>query len=181
MPFSIAELASLTVPAPASNASLRSRSSAASSGAPNFPTAAMPFAQGVRPLPDSRGLGRGDRGESDGSGRTRGIYLPNGNRAPSPKFDYKLRWFERLTSYAKTLLASGAPAVLAGDFTAMPTDLRQDAHLPLPKTPEGPMLPGNAAESGECRFSRTAFYSGKHALGAVRLPERAYLGCDSVC
>jgi hypothetical protein len=109
------------------------------------------------------------------------LYLPNGNPAPGPKFDYKLRWFERLTSYAKTLLASGAPAVLAGDFTAMPTDLRQDAHLPLPKTPEGPMLPGNAAESGECRFSRTAFYSGKHALGAVRLPERAYLGCDSVC
>jgi exodeoxyribonuclease-3 len=28
-------------------------------------------------------------------------YLPNGNPAPGPKFDYKLRWFERLTSYAK--------------------------------------------------------------------------------
>ena len=25
------------------------------------------------------------------------LYLPNGNPAPGPKFDYKLRWFERLT------------------------------------------------------------------------------------
>ena len=40
------------------------------------------------------------------------LYLPNGNPAPGPKFDYKLRWFERLTSYAKALLESGAPAVL---------------------------------------------------------------------
>ena len=33
------------------------------------------------------------------------LYLPNGNPAPGPKFDYKLRWFERLTSYASELLA----------------------------------------------------------------------------
>src|SRR5215472_3379712 len=24
------------------------------------------------------------------------LYLPNGNPAPGPKFDYKLRWFDRL-------------------------------------------------------------------------------------
>jgi exodeoxyribonuclease-3 len=48
------------------------------------------------------------------------LYLPNGNPAPGPKFDYKLRWFERLTGYAETLLESGAPAVLAGDFNVMP-------------------------------------------------------------
>jgi exodeoxyribonuclease III len=56
------------------------------------------------------------------------LYLPNGNPAPGPKFDYKLRWFERLTSYAQTLLNSGAPAVLAGDFNVMPTDL--DVYAP---------------------------------------------------
>jgi exodeoxyribonuclease III len=56
------------------------------------------------------------------------LYLPNGNPAPGPKFDYKLRWFERLTSYAKSLLASGVPAVLAGDFNVMPTDL--DVYAP---------------------------------------------------
>jgi exodeoxyribonuclease-3 len=56
------------------------------------------------------------------------LYLPNGNPAPGPKFDYKLRWFERLTGYAQTLLESGAPAVLAGDFNVMPTDL--DVYAP---------------------------------------------------
>ena len=56
------------------------------------------------------------------------LYLPNGNPAPGPKFDYKLRWFERLTEHAKTLLDSGAPVVLAGDFNVMPTDL--DVYAP---------------------------------------------------
>ena len=44
------------------------------------------------------------------------LYLPNGNPAPGPKFDYKLRWFERLSEHAGHLLASGAPTVLAGDY-----------------------------------------------------------------
>src|SRR5213076_2731613 len=51
------------------------------------------------------------------------LYLPNGNPAPGPKFDYKLRWFERLTDYAQSQLDSGAPIVLAGDFNVMPTEL----------------------------------------------------------
>jgi exodeoxyribonuclease-3 len=51
------------------------------------------------------------------------LYLPNGNPAPGPKFDYKLRWFERLMTHAAALLATGAPAVLAGDYNVMPTDL----------------------------------------------------------
>jgi exodeoxyribonuclease-3 len=51
------------------------------------------------------------------------LYLPNGNPAPGPKFDYKLRWFERLTAHAADLLATGAPVVLAGDYNVMPTDL----------------------------------------------------------
>ena len=51
------------------------------------------------------------------------LYLPNGNPAPGPKFDYKLRWFERLTSHAAELLASGKPVVLTGDYNVMPTEL----------------------------------------------------------
>src|SRR4051794_31781606 len=51
------------------------------------------------------------------------LYLPNGNPAPGPKFDYKLRWFDRLTRRAAELLAAGAPVVLAGDYNVMPTDL----------------------------------------------------------
>jgi exodeoxyribonuclease-3 len=56
------------------------------------------------------------------------LYLPNGNPAPGPKFDYKLRWCERFAEYAKTLLASGAPVVLAGDYNIIPTDL--DVYAP---------------------------------------------------
>jgi exodeoxyribonuclease-3 len=51
------------------------------------------------------------------------MYLPNGNPAPGPKFDYKLKWFERLTLHAAELLASGMPTVLTGDYNAIPTEL----------------------------------------------------------
>jgi exodeoxyribonuclease-3 len=51
------------------------------------------------------------------------LYLPNGNPAPGQKFDYKLRWFRRLTDYAAGLLALDVPVVLAGDYNVMPTDL----------------------------------------------------------
>jgi exodeoxyribonuclease-3 len=50
------------------------------------------------------------------------LYLPNGNPRPGPKFDYKLRWFERLVAHARTLHDSGHPVVLAGDFNVVPTD-----------------------------------------------------------
>jgi len=51
------------------------------------------------------------------------IYLPNGNPAPGPKFDYKLRWFERLMKHAEGLLTSDARVILAGDYNVMPTDI----------------------------------------------------------
>ena len=51
------------------------------------------------------------------------LYLPNGNPAPGPRFDYKLRWFDRLATHAAELPATGMPVVLAGDFNVMPTDL----------------------------------------------------------
>ncbi|HZA96196.1 MAG TPA: exodeoxyribonuclease III [Burkholderiaceae bacterium] len=50
------------------------------------------------------------------------IYLPNGNPAPGPKFDYKLAWFERLIRHAQTLYQSGKPTILAGDFNVVPTN-----------------------------------------------------------
>ncbi len=51
------------------------------------------------------------------------LYLPNGNPAPGPKFDYKLQWFERLVKHAKNLLAEDVPVALVGDFNVMPTEL----------------------------------------------------------
>jgi exodeoxyribonuclease-3 len=56
------------------------------------------------------------------------LYVPNGNPAPGPRFDYKLRWFERLTQHAQGLIDSGAPVVLAGDYNVIPTDL--DVYAP---------------------------------------------------
>ncbi len=51
------------------------------------------------------------------------LYLPNGNPTPGPKFDYKLRWFERLTKHASDLLAEDKPVILTGDYNVMPTEL----------------------------------------------------------
>lgn len=56
------------------------------------------------------------------------LYLPNGNPAPGPKFDYKLAWFERLTKHAAKLLDSGKPVLLTGDFNVMPTE--KDVYKP---------------------------------------------------
>lgn len=51
------------------------------------------------------------------------IYLPNGNPAPGPKFDYKLSWFQRLHDYAAKLIRQDVPVILAGDYNVMPTEL----------------------------------------------------------
>jgi exodeoxyribonuclease-3 len=56
------------------------------------------------------------------------LYLPNGNPAPGPKFDYKLAWFKRLAKYAKGLVGLDQPVILAGDYNVIPTEL--DAYKP---------------------------------------------------
>ncbi|HUE78935.1 MAG TPA: exodeoxyribonuclease III [Sphingomicrobium sp.] len=56
------------------------------------------------------------------------LYLPNGNPWPGPKFDYKLKWMDRIDAHAQGLLDSGVPALLIGDFNVIPTD--QDVYKP---------------------------------------------------
>jgi exodeoxyribonuclease-3 len=51
------------------------------------------------------------------------LYLPNGNPAPGPKLDYKLKWFERFAARASSLVNCGSPVILAGDFNVIPTAL----------------------------------------------------------
>jgi exodeoxyribonuclease-3 len=88
------------------------------------------LARGKQPVATRRGLpgdpddthSRYIEAEIDGL-RVGCLYLPNGNPAPGPKFDYKLAWFRRLTSYARTLLTSRSLVVLAGDYNVMPTEL----------------------------------------------------------
>jgi len=88
------------------------------------------LARGAEPVETRRGLpgGRDDPQSRYIEAAVNGVligclYLPNGNPAPGPKFDYKLAWFERLAAHAAGLLATGMPVVLAGDFNVMPTDL----------------------------------------------------------
>ena len=50
------------------------------------------------------------------------IYLPNGNPIGTEKFDYKLRWMERLRAHSAHLLSEERPVVLAGDFNIIPED-----------------------------------------------------------
>lgn len=57
-----------------------------------------------------------------------GLYLPNGNPKPGPKFDYKLAWMARLDAHLKTLVDLKAPVVVLGDFNVIPTD--QDVYKP---------------------------------------------------
>jgi exodeoxyribonuclease-3 len=93
------------------------------------------LARGVKPVERRRGLPADPDDthsryiEAEISGLIVGcLYLPNGNPAPGPKFDYKLRWFERLISYSKALLSDGAPAILCGDYNVVPTPI--DAVVP---------------------------------------------------
>lgn len=51
------------------------------------------------------------------------LYLPNGNPAPGPKFDYKLAWFRRLQIHAQELLQLKDPVVICGDYNVMPTEI----------------------------------------------------------
>ena len=51
------------------------------------------------------------------------LYLPNGNPAPGPKLEYKLKWFQRLADRSQTLLNLKTPVILVGDFNVMPTEL----------------------------------------------------------
>jgi exodeoxyribonuclease-3 len=48
------------------------------------------------------------------------LYLPNGNPAPGDKYDYKLRWMDRLHAFAADRLKLEEPLVLAGDYNVIP-------------------------------------------------------------
>ncbi len=54
------------------------------------------------------------------------IYLPNGNPVGTEKFDYKLRWMDRLHDHAAALLKEERPVVLAGDYNVVPSDHPDD-------------------------------------------------------
>jgi exodeoxyribonuclease-3 len=87
------------------------------------------LARGARPVQRQRGLSGEPEDEQsrylecevDGV-VIASLYLPNGNPRPGPKFDYKLRWIDRLRARAAELLAAEVPAVLAGDYNVIAND-----------------------------------------------------------
>lgn len=87
------------------------------------------LARGQQPLERKRGLDGEPEDEQSryleaqvGDLIIASIYLPNGNPQPGPKFDYKLRWMNRLAARARLLLADERPVVLAGDYNVIPND-----------------------------------------------------------
>lgn len=60
--------------------------------------------------------------------RVCGLYLPNGNPAPGPKYDYKLAWMARMERRVQALLATEEPLAFCGDYNVIPEP--QDAAKP---------------------------------------------------
>jgi len=63
-----------------------------------------------------------------GALRVCGLYLPNGNPAPGPKYDYKLAWMARMHARAQALLATEEAVLMGGDYNVIPQD--EDAARP---------------------------------------------------
>ncbi len=99
------------------------------------------------------------------------LYLPNGNPAPGTKFDYKMRWLARFAEHADSLIASGAPVVLAGDYNIIPTEL--DVYKPERWTDDALFLP----EVREA-FARLLARGWIDALRAKHPGERIYTFWD---
>lgn len=75
--------------------------------------------------------------------RVCGLYLPNGNPAPGPKYDYKLAWMERLRKRAKDLLSQEEPALMVGDYNVIPQAI--DAARPAAWEKDALFLPETRA------------------------------------
>ena len=75
--------------------------------------------------------------------RVCGLYLPNGNPAPGPKYDYKLHWMDALLDRAGDLLKDEMPAVMAGDYNIIPQ--LEDARNPEKWEKDALFLPDSRA------------------------------------
>ena len=92
----------------------------------------LPLEDVVRGLPGDDGDEQARWIEATVVGKTAvrlcGLYLPNGNPAPGPKYDYKLAWMARMATRAKSLLETEMPVVLGGDYNIIPQS--EDAASP---------------------------------------------------
>lgn len=72
-----------------------------------------------------------------------GLYLPNGNPAPGPKYDYKLAWMARMQARVETLLRDEEPLVICGDYNVIPQ--AEDAAKPEAWVEDALFLPQTRA------------------------------------
>ena len=88
------------------------------------------------------------------------LYLPNGNPAPGPKFEYKLRWFERLTAHAADCSRAGRPRCLpATIMSCQPISMftsRSDGSMTRSSGRRcGKLSPASPAMAGPTRYGRS--------------------------
>ncbi len=95
------------------------------------------------------------------------LYLPNGNPWPGPKFDYKLKWMDRLHAHARALIDSGVPALLIGDYNVIPTE--QDVYKPERWAKDALFSPQVRA-----KFARLLGQGWTDAIRALHTNERIY-------
>ena len=75
--------------------------------------------------------------------RVCGLYLPNGNPAPGPKYDYKLAWMARMEVRVRELLAAEEHFVCLGDYNVIPQGV--DAAKPEAWVTDALFLPESRA------------------------------------
>ena len=97
-----------------------------------------------------------------------GLYLPNGNPAPGPKYEYKLAWMARMEARVRALLASEMPFICLGDYNVIPQAVDAakpaawvDDALYLPQTREAyrRLLNLGLTEAFRTRDPRPGMYS----------------------
>jgi len=75
--------------------------------------------------------------------RVTSLYLPNGNPAPGPKYDFKLAWMERMRQRVIALMATEEPLVFCGDYNIIPQP--EDAANPKDWVTDALFLPQSRA------------------------------------
>ncbi len=101
--------------------------------------------------------------------RVCGLYLPNGNPAPGPKYDYKLGWMARMQARVEALLQTEEALVCCGDYNVIPQ--AEDAARPELWLEDALYLPQTrAAFRRLCNLGLTdAFRARNQSAGAVFL------------
>ncbi|MSP52364.1 MAG: exodeoxyribonuclease III [Alphaproteobacteria bacterium] len=106
-----------------------------------------------------------------GTLRVASIYLPNGNPAPSEKFDYKLAWMDRLHERVAELLRREECFALCGDYNVCPNDI--DVY-----DPPGWQSDALCRPESRQRFHRTVYLGLTDAFRALHPTEVAYTFWD---